>query len=91
MPRKKTKRGRTITRDEYEYGREKVAERMETPEGKEVYKRRMHIVETVFGYLKGALGIRQFLYRGIEKVKNEWSWICVAYNVRKLIYSGRTA
>lgn len=89
MPRKKTKRGRTITRDEYENCREKVLQRMDTQEGKEIYKRRMHIVETIFGYLKGVLGIRQFLYRGMEKVKNEWSWMCLAYNVRKIIYSGQ--
>lgn len=87
IPGKKTKRGRTITRDEYESCRENVAKRMETQEGREIYKRRMPTVETIFGYFKGALGIRQFLFRGMEKVKNEWSWMCAAYNIRKLIYS----
>lgn len=87
IPNKKTKRGRTITRDEYESCRENVVKRMGTELGREIYKRRMPTVETIFGYFKGALGIRQFLTRGMEKVKNEWSWMCVAYNVRKLIYS----
>ncbi len=86
-PGKKTKRGRTVTRDEYESCRENVAKRMETQEGRDIYKRRMPTAETIFGYFKGALGIRQFLFRGMEKVKNEWSWMCAAYNVRKIIYS----
>ncbi len=87
IPGKKTKRGRTITRDEYESCRESVAKRMETKVGREIYKRRLPTAETIFGYFKGALGIRQFLFRGMEKVKNEWSWMCAAYNIRKLIYS----
>lgn len=86
IPRKKTKRGRTITRDEYESCRENVAKRMGTTVGREIYKRRLPTAETIFGYFKGALGIRQFLFRGMEKVKNEWSWMCAAYNVGKLIY-----
>lgn len=87
IPNKKTKRGRTITRDEYESCRENVVKRMGTQAGREIYKRRMPTAETIFGYLKGALGIRQFLSRGMEKVKNEWSWMCAAYNLRKIIYS----
>ena len=58
---------------------------MKTKEGKEVYRRRTPVAETPFGYIKGVLGIRQFLVRGLDKVRTEWRWICTAYNLRKLL------
>jgi hypothetical protein len=76
---------RTIVRDEHEHHRENVARRMKTKEGKEVYRRRTPVAETPFGYIKGVLGIRQFLVRGLDKVRTEWRWICTAYNLRKLL------
>ena len=38
----------------------------------------------VFGQVKEARGFRQFLLRGIEKVKAEWAMACTAHNLRKL-------
>jgi transposase len=48
------------------------------------YRLRKQVVEPVFGQIKQARGFRQFLLRGIEKVKAEWSMICTAHNLRKL-------
>jgi hypothetical protein len=31
------------------------------------------------------LGLRQFLHRGIEKVRMEWTWACTALNLGKLV------
>jgi len=42
------------------------------------------IVEPVFGQIKQARGFRQFLLRGVEKVKAEWALICTAHNLSKL-------
>jgi hypothetical protein len=42
------------------------------------------VVEPVFGQIKGARGFRQFLLRGLEKVKHEWALICTAHNLTKL-------
>jgi Transposase DDE domain len=36
------------------------------------YRLRKQVVEPVFGQVKEARGFRQFLLRGIEKVKAEW-------------------
>jgi hypothetical protein len=36
------------------------------------YRLRKQIVEPVFGQIKQARGFRQFLLRGIEKVRAEW-------------------
>ena len=48
------------------------------------YRLRKQIVEPVFGQIKQARGFRQFLLRGIEKVKAEWALICTAHNITKL-------
>jgi transposase len=51
------------------------------------YRLRKQIVEPVFGQIKQARGFRQFLLRGIEKVKAEWAMICTAHNILKLAAS----
>lgn len=48
------------------------------------YRLRKQVVEPVFGQIKQAGGFRQFLLRGIEKVKAEWAMICTTHNLRKL-------
>jgi transposase len=48
------------------------------------YRLRKQVVEPVFGQVKQARGFRQFLLRGIEKVKAEWAMICTVHNLRKL-------
>jgi transposase len=48
------------------------------------YRLRKQIVEPVFGQIKQARGFRQFLLRGIDKVKAEWALICIAHNITKL-------
>jgi transposase len=51
------------------------------------YRLRKQIVEPVFGQIKQARGFRQFLLRGIQKVKAEWALICTAHNLTKLARS----
>jgi hypothetical protein len=48
------------------------------------YRLRKQIVEPVFGQIKHARGFRQFLLRGLEKVRGEWAMICVAHNLLEL-------
>jgi hypothetical protein len=48
------------------------------------YRLRKQIVEPVFGQIKQARGFRQFLLRGIDKVRAEWAMICTAHNILKL-------
>lgn len=80
----RSKRGRTITRDQYEEVRERTAARMATPEAKEIYRHRSQIAETPFGIIKSIMGLRQFLLRGLDKVKTEWLWTVTAFNLIKL-------
>jgi transposase len=48
--------------------------RLARSEGKRLYALRKQIPEPVFGIIKSALGFRQFLLRGLDKVRGEWSW-----------------
>lgn len=70
-----------------------VAERMKrklrTTRGRAVYGLRKELVEPVFGQIKQARGFRQFLLRGLNKVKGEWALICTTHNILKLWRSGR--
>lgn len=76
---------RTISRDQYQELREKALARMQTEEGKKNYGRRMWLVEGSFGLIKAWMGLRQFLCRGLEKVRVEWLWACTAFNLKKLV------
>jgi hypothetical protein len=65
-----------------------VKERMErllrTRKGKKAYAKRKETVEPVFGQIKEARRFRQFLLRGLDKVKGEWQLICLTHNLLKL-------
>lgn len=76
---------REISRDQFEDHRERLAERMATPEAKEIYKKRRHPGERPFAVIKQQFGARQFLLRGIEQVKMEWRWLTIAFNLKLLL------
>jgi Transposase DDE domain len=63
---------------------DKMRRRLKTKAGKAVYAERQTIVEPVFGQIKQARGFRQFLLRGIEKVRGEWSLLCLTHNILKM-------
>jgi len=48
------------------------------------YRLRKQLPEPVFGQIKQARGFRQFLMRGVEKVRAEWAIVCTAHNLLKL-------
>ncbi len=64
--------------------KEKMQAKLRTATGKLLYAARKHIVEPVFGQIKGVRGIRKFLLRGLEKVKAEWQLICLTHNLLKI-------
>ena len=56
---------------------DRMRRKLKTKAGKAVYAARKAIVEPVFGQIKHARGFRQFLLRGLEKVRGEWSLVCL--------------
>jgi transposase len=63
---------------------ERMQRKLETKVGAAVYALRKTIVEPVFGQIKQARGFRQFLLRGLEKVRGEWALVCMTHNILKL-------
>ena len=49
------------------------------------------MVEPVFGQIKQARGFRQFLLRGVEKVRAERAMICTTHNLLKLFALAKAA
>ncbi len=62
---------------------ERMERKLKTKVGAAVYARRKCVVEPVFGQIKQARGFRQFLLRGLRKVRGEWALICMTHNVLK--------
>jgi len=61
-----------------------MARKLATRAGAAAYARRKAVVEPVFGQIKQARGLRQFLMRGVSKVRAEWSLMCLTHNLLKL-------
>jgi hypothetical protein len=57
--------------------------KLQTKVGAAMYAARKGIVEPVFGQIKQVRGFRQFLLRGLEKVRGEWALVCLTHNILK--------
>lgn len=64
--------------------------KLASKQGRAIYAKRKQTVEPVYGIIKSAMGFRQFLMRGKEKVSTEWQLVCLAYNTKRL-WSLKTA
>jgi transposase len=64
--------------------KEKMAHKLRTKAGRACYAQRKHIVEPVFGQIKGVRGFRQFLLRGLKKMAGEWKLVCLTHNLLKI-------
>ena len=62
--------------------------KLKTKRGRAHYRRRKHVVEPVFGWVKRVLGFRAFSLRGLRKVEGEWSLVCLALNLRRIATMG---
>jgi transposase len=80
-------KSRQISRDQFEARREELARRMETPEAQAIYAQRRSVGERPFAVIKEYFGVRRFLLRGLDRVRQEWKWVTIAFNLKKLIQS----
>jgi transposase len=84
---------RTMTRPEEPLSdsatpKERMSYALRTEAGRATYKLRQQSVEPIFGYIKEQLGLRQFLLRGIDKVRSLWRMACAVSNLMKLYRAG---
>jgi transposase len=68
---------------------ERMAWRLRTPQGKKLYGLRKQTPEPVFGIIKSVMGFRQFLLRGLDKVRGEWSLVTMAWNFKRMFALSR--
>lgn len=64
--------------------KEKMAYKLATEIGKEIYRLRKSTVEPVIGIIKEVLGFRQFSLRGLANVAGEWCLVCLAFNLKRM-------
>jgi len=64
--------------------KQKMSRKLHTKKGRETYSKRKSIVEPVFGQIKRARGFVQFSLRGLEKMRGEWTLVCLTHNLLKL-------
>ena len=53
-------------------------------EGKQLYGLRKQTPEPVFGVIKSVMGSRQFLLRGLDCARGEWSLVTMAWNIKRM-------
>lgn len=62
----------------------KMKQKIDTPEGRQQYSRRLGIVEPVFGHLTSSIGLKRFSLRGSVKVNIQWKLYCIVHNLTKI-------
>jgi transposase len=63
---------------------EQMKHTLKTKAGRALYALRKQTVEPVFGIIKSVMGFRQFSMRGLDNVQNEWTLVCLAWNVKRM-------
>ena len=61
-----------------------MATKLDSEEGRTLYRLRRQTVEPVFGIVKAVLGFTGFSLRGLDKVGGEWTLVALAYNCKRL-------
>jgi len=57
---------------------------LKTQAGRKHYALRKQTVEPVFGIIKSVMKFRQFMLRGLVNVGNEWTLVCLTWNLKRL-------
>lgn len=63
---------------------QRMAHRLKTPAGRELYGLRKQTPEPVFGIIKSVMGYRQCLLRGLDNVRGEWNLVTMSWNIKRM-------
>lgn len=77
--------GRRIECGVHEQAKQSHMRRMQSETSRSKYARRAAVTERPFALIKQHFGAREFLVRGLEKVRCEWQWLCIAHNLHRLL------
>ncbi len=61
-----------------------MAVKLDSEEGRALYRLRQQTVEPVHGIIKAVLGFTGFSLRGLDKVAGEWDLVALSYNCKRL-------
>jgi transposase len=70
---------------------QRMARKLRTKKGRSTYAKRKGMIEPIFGQIKHVRGFRQFLLRGLAKMRGEWSLMCMTHNLLKLFQTRERA
>ena len=62
-----------------------VVRNRQHPNARALLRQRQIIVERVFAEIKEVLGFRRWTVRGLDRVKGQWSIMCTAFNLRRML------
>src|SRR4030042_6859358 len=79
-----TEESETISNEELADAARRMEAKLQTEEGKKIYRQRKRIVEPVFGQMKFNLGFRRFRLRGLGKAGGEWTLVCLVHNIKRI-------
>jgi len=67
---------------------DRMRRRIDTEEGRDLYSKRMGIIEPVFADITHCKGMDRFTLRGKVKVNIQWLLYCMVHNIGKIVNSG---
>jgi len=68
---------------------DEMKQKIDTPEGRKTYSKRLGIVEPVFGNIRACKRMDRFTLRGKAKVNIQWMLYCLVHNIEKIMNFGR--
>ena len=69
---------------------DEMKRKIDTPEGRRIYSKRLGIVEPVFGNIRACKRMDRFTLRSRIKVNIQWMLYCLVHNIEKIINFGRS-
>lgn len=69
---------------------DRMKEKIDTPEGRRTYSKRLGIVEPVFGNIRANKRMDKLTLRGKIKVNIQWMLYCIVHNIEKICKYGRS-
>ena len=69
---------------------DEMKRKIDTPQGRSKYSKRLGIVEPVFGNIRAQKRMDRFTLRGRIKVNIQWTLYCRVHNVEKILHFGES-
>lgn len=69
---------------------DEMKKKIDTPEGRKIYGKRIGIVEPVFGNIRSCKKMDRFTLREKNKVNIQWKLYCLVHNIEKILNYGQS-